>query len=67
MTEQRGSWKRTENTPVLPIAGQKFFQYVYFEVIWIFFGGITEIFIYFTISRKIPDEVTRNPAEETLF
>jgi hypothetical protein len=33
-TKQRGSWKRTEITPVLPNAGQKFFQN--FEAIWIF-------------------------------
>lgn len=63
-TKQRGSWKRTEITPVLPTAGQKLFQY--FEVIWIF-SGIAGIFIYFTISRKIPNEVTRNPGQETLF
>jgi hypothetical protein len=60
-TKQRGSWKRTEIIPVLPTAGQKFFQY--FEVIWIFFSGIAEIFIYF----KIPKDVTRDPGEETLF
>jgi hypothetical protein len=54
--KQRGSWKHTEITPVLPTAGQKFFQY--FEVIWIFFSAIAEMFIYFTISRKIPNDVT---------
>jgi len=31
------------------------------------FSGIAEIFIYFTISRKTPNDVTRIPGEETLF